>query len=102
MPDWQKEHHDLVRNLGRDVTGKVVAHQFTGLTPKFQDLPEVLSNLKIVRQEIAHHARDFLPQEAGQPQILVRSKSLDPSVEPDPDEEGLEQERYATRLFNSR
>jgi len=67
MPEWQKQHHDLVRDLGRDVTGKVVAHQFAGLTPKYADLPEVLSYLEIVQQEIVHHARDFLPQEAAEP-----------------------------------
>ncbi|MBT3550889.1 MAG: AAA family ATPase [Rhodospirillaceae bacterium] len=65
MPEWQKQHHDLLRDLGRDVTEKVVAHQFSDLTPKYQDLPEVLAYLKIVHQEIVHHARDFLPQETG-------------------------------------
>ena len=65
MPEWQKEHRDLVRDLGRDVTGKVVAHQFAGLTPKYGDLPQVLSYLDIVQQDIVHHAQNFLPQEAG-------------------------------------
>jgi predicted ATP-dependent protease len=67
IPEWQKEHHDLVRDLGRDVTEKVVAHQFADLTPKYGDLPEVLVYLNIVHQEIVHNARDFLPQETGEP-----------------------------------
>ncbi|MDP6428599.1 MAG: ATP-binding protein [Rhodospirillales bacterium] len=65
MPAWEKEHRDLIRDLGREITEFVVSHLINDLTPKYQDLPEVLSYIEDVNLDIIDHAQDFLPQEAG-------------------------------------
>ncbi|NQV55861.1 MAG: AAA family ATPase, partial [Rhodospirillales bacterium] len=70
VPGWEKEHRELVRELGHEVTEFIVNHLIRDLIAKYTDLPEVLSYLEEARQDIVHHAHDFLPLESGQMMTL--------------------------------
>ena len=82
VPEWEKEHREKVRELGRQATEFVVRHLIGGLKVKYKDILDVRSYLEEVHQDIVHNARDFLPDEMTEPQglgALFKSGSGDAS-----------------------
>ncbi len=62
VPDWEREHRDAVRQLGRDTTAVVVQHLLQEVRKAFADLAEVVAYLGAVEHDILEHAEEFLAQ----------------------------------------
>ncbi len=60
IPEWEREHRDVVRQLNRDTTAVVVNHLLLEVRTAFKDLPEVLAHLDQVERDILEHADDFM------------------------------------------
>ena len=63
IPDWEREHRDMVRQLNRDTTAVVVRHLLQEVRAAFTDLPDVVGYLGEVEGDILEHAEEFIGQE---------------------------------------
>ena len=62
IPQWEREHRDLVRSLNRDITGFAVASLIGEFRGNYADLPGVLDYLDAIERDIKENVDDFLPQ----------------------------------------
>jgi lon-related putative ATP-dependent protease len=60
IPEWEREHRAVVRQLNRDTTAVVVNHLLQEIRGAFTDLPGVLLHLDQVERDIVEHADDFM------------------------------------------
>jgi lon-related putative ATP-dependent protease len=75
IPEWEREHREVVRQLNRDTTAVVVNHLLQEIRTAFTDIPEVLAHLDQVEHDILEHADDFMTEgrtegSAGVPSAL--------------------------------
>lgn len=63
MPQWMKERGEQVKQLNRETTRAVVMHVVDDLRKRFMDLPQVLSYLDVVQQDMIERADDFRSDE---------------------------------------
>lgn len=68
MPRWEREARRQLRELNDEVSGYVVNDLIDDLLEKYKDLPDVISFLKAVQQDVGEHLTDFLSEgeEGGQ------------------------------------
>ncbi|BBK29757.1 putative ATP-dependent protease [Stella humosa] len=71
LPDWEREHRELVRQLNRDVTRFAVAHLIEEMRKGFLDLTAVQAFLDAVERDIMDHAEDFLPKPQQGPEAMM-------------------------------
>ena len=62
IPEWEREHREVVRQLNRDTTAVVVKHLLQEIRTAFSDLPEVVAHLDQVEHDILEHADDFMTE----------------------------------------
>jgi lon-related putative ATP-dependent protease len=60
VPRWEREFRTRLRELNNEVTALVVNDLLDDLLVKYKDLPDVLSYLRAVQQDISEHLDDFL------------------------------------------
>ena len=73
VPELEREHRDVVRQLNRDTTAVVVSHLLQDIRTAFADLPEVLTYLDEVERDILEHADDFMTE--GRPDGVPGAQS---------------------------
>lgn len=59
MPQWRKERHERIKRLDRETTLSAVDHLVNELEESYADLPEVLTYLDLVRQDMVDNADAF-------------------------------------------
>src|SRR5690606_19762251 len=71
MPRWEREARRQLRELNDEVSGYVVNDLIDDLLEKYKDLPDVISFLKAVQQDVGEHLTDFLSEgeEGAQPRM---------------------------------
>ncbi|MBV9553744.1 MAG: AAA family ATPase [Alphaproteobacteria bacterium] len=62
VPQWEREHREAIRELGRETTGFAVASLMAEMRPAYEDLPDVIDYLAAVEHDIKDNVEDFLPQ----------------------------------------
>lgn len=63
-PQWRREGHEKIRELNREVTSFEVGHLIDELRKKYEPLPEVVSYLNAIQQDVIENVDDFIkPQE---------------------------------------
>ncbi len=62
IPELEREHREVVRQLNRDTTAVVVSHLLQDIRTTFSDLPDVLAYLHEVEHDILEHADDFMTE----------------------------------------
>jgi predicted ATP-dependent protease len=60
VPLWEKERREKIRELNREVTIFAVGHLLDELQKKYLDLPEVVTYLKAMQQDVILNADQFL------------------------------------------
>ncbi len=70
VPQWRKQNRKKLKELNREVTMFAVGHQMEELKIKYAELPDVLSYLNEVEQDITENVDDFRKQEEEQPTVL--------------------------------
>ncbi|MBZ5703594.1 MAG: AAA family ATPase [Acidobacteriia bacterium] len=60
VPVWEKERREKIRELNREVTIFAVGHLLDELQKNYVDLPEVMSHLKGMQQDVIQNADQFL------------------------------------------
>ncbi|HXF60195.1 MAG TPA: ATP-binding protein [Caldilineaceae bacterium] len=60
VPRWEREFRGRLRELNEEVTALVVSDVMEGLQEKYKDLPDVLSHLQAVQDDVSEHLEDFL------------------------------------------
>ena len=63
IPDWQKEFHDRIAKLNREIATSAVSNLVDTLRNGYQDLPKVIEYLADVEEDVVANFRHFLPQE---------------------------------------
>lgn len=63
FPLWRKERREKIKLLTRSFTLSAVSHLIAELTEKYADLPEVVSYLEAVKQDVLDNENDFRKQE---------------------------------------
>jgi lon-related putative ATP-dependent protease len=67
MPRWQRELHDQLRDLDREVTRLAIGHLIETVRDQYPDLPQVAAFLEAVQEDIVVHGADLLhAQQAGE------------------------------------
>ncbi len=59
QPKWQREAQNKIRELSREVIRTTVVSLFDDLKKKYEDLPEVISHLDAVIDDLIDHAEQF-------------------------------------------
>lgn len=71
IPLWEKDQREQIRTLDQDVTRYAVGHLIDALKEIWAALPDVLTYLDAVQQDVIENATDFLPaEEQGQMAIM--------------------------------
>ena len=70
IPGWQKETHNAVETLNREMAESAVQSLLQQLLDKYRALPQVTEYLRQVEQDIIANFREFLPQEQKLPAVL--------------------------------
>ena len=63
IPDWQKEFHDRIAKLNREIAASAVLNLVNTLRSGYQALPAVIEYLDAVAEDVVANFRHFLPQE---------------------------------------
>jgi len=63
FPLWRKERREKIKLLTRSFTLSAVSHLIAELIEKYADLPEVVSYLEAVKQDVLDNENDFRKQE---------------------------------------
>jgi lon-related putative ATP-dependent protease len=63
IPDWQKEFHDRIAKLNREIAASAVLNLVNTLRSGYQALPAVIEYLDEVAEDVIANFRHFLPQE---------------------------------------
>ncbi|WP_374446673.1 Lon protease family protein [Stella sp.] len=71
LPEWEREHRELVRQLNRDVTRFAVAHLIEEVRKDYLDLTQVQEFLDAVERDVMENARDFLPSPQQGPEAMM-------------------------------
>ena len=71
LPEWEREHRELVRQLARDVTRFAVAHLIEEVRKGFLDLIQVQEYLDAVERDLMENAHDFLPNPQQGPEAMM-------------------------------
>ncbi|HLO76115.1 MAG TPA: ATP-binding protein, partial [Magnetospirillum sp.] len=67
VPQWEREARAKLRELDQEVVSFAISHLMDELKDRYSDLPEVLSHLDAVAEDIAENVNDFLEDdEAGE------------------------------------
>ena len=66
VPQWERQHRDTVRALGRDTTGAAIADLIEELRASYRDLRDVLDYFDAVERDVKDNAGDFLPRAVPQ------------------------------------
>ena len=74
LPRLRKRHHERIRDLDREVTSHTVSVLLEELKADYRDLPDVVSYLDDVEQDIVANAKDFR-QEDGATLPFLRQDS---------------------------
>ena len=69
FPAWQKETHQKIKELNREIARLAVGHLIGVLHVTYKDLPEVIEYLNAVEEDIVEHVRDF-ESEADTPNLF--------------------------------
>ncbi|MBV8778299.1 MAG: AAA family ATPase [Alphaproteobacteria bacterium] len=77
VPQWEREHREAIRELGRETTGFAVASLMAEMRPAYEDLPDVIDYLTAVEHDIKDNVEDFLPP-PQQPQPSGASETAGP------------------------
>ncbi|MCG6938240.1 MAG: AAA family ATPase [Gammaproteobacteria bacterium] len=59
VPDWYKENRDKTKQLNREISEVVVNQSIAELAAKYAELPDVLSYVETVKQDIINNVNDF-------------------------------------------
>jgi len=65
LPRWERNHHQRLQELNREVTRGVVEHLLVDLRTTYAELPGVLDYLNEVQQDIVEHARELIEPRGG-------------------------------------
>ncbi len=84
-PQWESQRREKIRELNREVTRFAIAHLLGRVREHYLDLPEVLSYLELVEQDLIENAGQFLagqsepenPLEAALGRMFSDSRTLD-------------------------
>ncbi|BBK40527.1 ATP-dependent protease [Allostella vacuolata] len=71
LPEWEREHRELVRQLARDVTRFAVAHLIEEVRKGFLDLTQVQEYLDAVERDLMENAHEFLPSPQQGPEAVM-------------------------------
>jgi predicted ATP-dependent protease len=63
IPKGRREKHEKIKQLSRETTTHAVGHLIDELRETYADLPDVLSYLDAVQQDVVENAADFRKQE---------------------------------------
>ncbi|MEW5944421.1 MAG: ATP-binding protein [Pseudomonadota bacterium] len=63
IPKGRREKHERIKQLSRETTTHAVGHLIDELRETYADLPDVLSYLDAVQQDVVENAADFRKQE---------------------------------------
>lgn len=86
IPQWERGQREREKELNREVTQLAVGHLIDELRSRYQDLPEVLTYLRQVQDDIVENTDAFL--EDKEPKIML------PGLRPAPSEEHVALRRY--------
>ena len=60
MPQLEREHHEALKALNREVALFAVGHLMDELRQRYAELPQVLEHLEAVQGDVVENVRDFL------------------------------------------
>lgn len=68
MPGWERDRHERVRELDREITGLAVANLLDEVRKKYPDVPDVLAHLKALQEDVIERARELVePDDSDSP-----------------------------------
>ena len=70
MPQWQKEVHDRLGKLNREMAAGAISHLISALREKYKDLPAVVNYLEEFEQDVIDNFRRFLHDEEHKSRVL--------------------------------
>jgi lon-related putative ATP-dependent protease len=59
-PRWEREGREKIKELNREVTNFAVGHLITELRNKYTNLPEVITHLNAIEQDVIENVDEFL------------------------------------------
>ncbi|MBL8837256.1 MAG: AAA family ATPase [Alphaproteobacteria bacterium] len=65
LPRWESERRAAVRDLNREIIRFAIGHLIQALKERYADLPDVTEHLKVVEEDLAENAEEFLLQRAA-------------------------------------
>lgn len=68
QPKWQREAHNKIKKLSREVVRNTVSSLLEELKKRYKDLPEVIKHLDAVKDDLTDHAEQFEQAKGGQQQ----------------------------------
>jgi len=75
LPRLRKRHHERIRDLDREVTSHTVAVLLEELKADYRDLPDVVSYLDDVEQDVVANAKEFRQEDGATLPFLRRDSS---------------------------
>ncbi len=71
QPQWQRQGREQIKALNREVASFAIGHLLDEIKDIYSDLPEVLTYLHAVGEDIIEHVNDFLPSEEDSSSLLL-------------------------------
>lgn len=71
LPQWEREQREQLRNLNQEITGHAIGHLIDELIKKYDDLPDVLDYIQMVRTDLLENAEEFQVNEPHGPQEML-------------------------------
>jgi lon-related putative ATP-dependent protease len=78
IPRWRREASEKVRELNRTVIRTAVHDLVAWARKTVEDLPDVLTHLKAVEEDVLAHAQGFLPGKDGEPATFHGAPPMQP------------------------
>jgi predicted ATP-dependent protease len=76
MPRWRREHREQIKQLNEEVALAAVGHIMDELRRHYPDLPQVLTYLDAVRQDVLDNVDDFLMKEEDSNQAALLGRGM--------------------------
>jgi len=79
MPSWEKERHNRMMELEREIANLAVDNLVDEVRRKYHMLPEVLDHLEAVQQDVIARARELVEPDAGSPAAVFGIEATRPA-----------------------
>jgi lon-related putative ATP-dependent protease len=79
MPVWEKERHNRMQELEREISNLAVGNLVDELRRKYHMLPDVLDHLEAVQQDVISRARELVEPDTGSAAVVLGIEAARPT-----------------------